>query len=79
MDIDLTPCNPHRALDIVRELRVLGYYVDQHYTWKYIPKKLENWFDVGDEVEFPPKVIFSFKDPATAAWFVLKYRRKNNE
>ena len=78
MDVDLTPCGPHRALDIVNELRAQGYYVDRDYTWKYIPPSMHNWFEYPDDRP-PPMVVFSFKDSSAASWFVLKYRTKNNE
>ena len=59
-----------QVIDIVHELKSLGYRADIDFTFSYHPPKFDNFS--GDAV-YNKFVAFAFKDEAMASWFNLKY------
>jgi hypothetical protein len=57
-------------LEIVNELRDMGYEQDVDFTFEYIPTR---WDDYSFNVTAKKHMLFTFKDEATASWFRLKY------
>lgn len=67
-EVTIYNISANRTLEIVYELR---QYLEQHRDFNY--KFFQGGYDWGQQEERAYKTIFSFRDPADATAFTLKY------
>ncbi len=62
--------DPSYIMDLVRELRALGYRQGQDFDFAYRPAKWDNFS--GDAV-YNRSTVFTFYKDELASWFSLRY------
>jgi hypothetical protein len=69
--ITLTNLSPNDAMEIVRELRSLGYQQGLDFDFQYNPPKYD---DLDLLQVYNRHTIFSFYTDKLATWFALRYQ-----
>jgi hypothetical protein len=77
-----------RAIELKQQVQNRGLIMDQDFSWSYSPPNVNNWsvnykledsneselpWDININNENSGKVTFTFKDPAVASFFRIKW------
>lgn len=68
LEITLYGKNSNEVIEIVRELRCMGWVQGKDFDFSYIISTLENWNEV-----LPKHTVFTFYTEKYASYFALKY------
>ena len=70
IEVTILDRDPSYIMDLVRELRTLGYNQGKDFDFAYRPARWDNFS--GDAV-YNRSTVFSFYNEEVASWFSLKY------
>lgn len=62
---------PNDVMDLVKELRSLGYVQGVDFDFEYHPPKYNDW---AMDAEYNRKTVFRFYKDELSTWFELRYK-----
>ncbi len=68
IEVTLYRKDPNEVMEIIRELRKLGWIQGKDFDFCYVKPTFENWNEV-----MPKHTVFTFYTEKYASYFVLKY------
>lgn len=71
IEIKLFDKMPNDMLELVKELRQLGYVQGRDFDFEYHPPKYNDW---AMDAEYNRLTIFRFYKDELATWFELRYK-----
>jgi hypothetical protein len=70
MTLGIPVRNAQEAMNLLDMIREHGLVIEQDFTWAFMPSQYDGWDDTSHT---QPTVEFTFRDPAMATYFQLKF------
>jgi hypothetical protein len=71
IDVEIKYINPAKALEIVQELRDMGWVQGTDFDFAYYKAE---WDNFSNDAVTPQKTVFTFYDDTNASYFVLRWQ-----